>query len=105
MKMLKRNNQIHVYLDDRELQRFKRKVSKSGLTQNAYVRHLMNDRIPQDKPPPDYFSILKEIRAIGRNINQLTMLAHATGVIDEERFDRKYRLLLDALLKLIDTAE
>jgi hypothetical protein len=88
--MLRRNNQIHIYLDDKELKRFKDKVAKSGLTQNAYVRHLIGGSMPQDRPPPEYTLPLKEIRAIGRNINQIALVANATGIIDAQRFDERH---------------
>ena len=61
--MNKRNNQIHFFISDREYEKLLRRVNKSGLTLSAYMRHLINDRVPKDRPPQEYFDFLKELRA------------------------------------------
>ena len=42
---------------------------------------------------------------IGRNINQLALVANATGIIDSGKYDERYRELLGLILRIIDTAE
>ena len=102
---MNRTNQIHFYLGDVEYKKLLRRVSKSGLSLSAYMRHLINNRVPQDKPPPEYFEILKELRAIGRNINQIAFVANATGIMDAKRVEEHYDELLALILKIIDAAE
>ena len=55
--MIKRTKRIHFFLDEKEHGRLVRRVSKSGLTLSAYMRHLIAGRIPKDRPPPEYFEL------------------------------------------------
>lgn len=103
--MRTRKHRIGLHLSDREFTKLDHAVKKSGLNYSVYLRHLIASRIPQDRPPPEYFAVLKELRAIGRNINQMAFIANATGIIDAVRFDEKYRELTGLILKLIDAAE
>jgi hypothetical protein len=103
--MRTRQHRIEFYLNDREINKFNRAVEKSGLNRSTYLRHLVHGFIPQDRPPKDYFDLLSEMRAIGRNINQIAYIANATGIIEAERFDDRYSELLRLILKIIDTAE
>jgi hypothetical protein len=71
----------------------------------TYICHLLNGRVPQDKPPPEYYAFLKEVRAIGRNINQIAMVANATGIIEAEKYQSDFDALMDAMLHIREAAE
>ena len=103
--MRTRTHRIEFYLNDREYEKFIRAVKKSGLNLSTYLRHLVKDRIPQDRPPQDYFDILKEIRAIGNNINQIAYVANATGDINASSYIEKSNELSRLYLKIIETVE
>ena len=51
--MRKRNVHIQFWLDKKEAEVFQKKVKRSGLSREAYLRHLVNGLEPQDAPPPD----------------------------------------------------
>ena len=55
--MRKRNCRVQVRLDNKEYQGFMKAVRKSGLSQEVYLRHLINGVVPQDAPPPDYYHL------------------------------------------------
>jgi hypothetical protein len=80
--MRKRNIQIITRLDKDEQQQFQKRVKKSGLSQEAYVRHLINGLLPTDAPPPDYYTMMRELHGIGKNLNQIAQKAHVLGAID-----------------------
>ena len=103
--MRTRQKRIEFHLSDQEFVWLNRRIVKSGLTLSAYIRHLINDRVPQDKPPIEYEGILKELRAIGRNINQIAFVANATGIIGAERYERDYREILQLILSLMKAVE
>jgi hypothetical protein len=69
------------------------------------MRHLIESRVPRDRPPPGYFEVQKELRAIGRNINQIALVANATGIIDAKKYDEKYGELRRLTLDLISVSE
>jgi hypothetical protein len=92
-------------MNDDEFALFTRLVERSGLSYAAYLRHLAAGARPQDKPPPEYFDIKKEIRAIGNNMNQIAMIANATGIIDAAKYDERYRLLIRNLIRITEEIE
>ena len=63
--MLKRNIKVTFRLDKKESDHLRKRVKKSGLSQEAYLRQLINGLAPRDKPPPDYFSMMRELYAVG----------------------------------------
>ena len=52
--MSKRNIEIKVRLNRKEAETLNKRVKKSRLSREAYMRHLINGVVPQDSPPPDY---------------------------------------------------
>jgi hypothetical protein len=77
--------------------KFKGMVKRSGVSQEAYFRHYVNGFVPPDAPPPDYYSMMKELYHIGNNLNQIAFVANATGIIDSEKYSRNVVMLTDAI--------
>jgi hypothetical protein len=98
--MRKRNIQIITRLDKDEHQLFQKRVKKSGLSQEAYVRHLINGLIPTDAPPPDYYSMMRELHSIGTNLNQIAQKAHVLNVLDVKRYDDNTAALNKAVVEI-----
>jgi hypothetical protein len=95
--MRKRSIQIITRLDKDEHQRLKKRVRKSGLSQEAYVRHLINGLVPTDRPSPDYYSMMRELHSIGTNLNQIARKAHVINAIDVKRYDENVAALNKAV--------
>ena len=85
--MLKRNIKISFRVNHGECDRFKRRVKKSGLSQEAYLRQLIENLVPRESPPADYFDFMRELRAVGNNLNQIAQKAHAMQTVDAARYD------------------
>ena len=98
--MRKRNIQIITRLDKDENERFKKRVKKSGLSQEAYVRSLIDGYVPTDVPPPDYFAMMKALHYIGVNLNQIAQKAHVLNVLDVKRYDDNVALLNRAVVEI-----
>ena len=81
--MRKRGIPIPVRLNAHEKQNLSKQVKKSGLSQEAFIRSLINGYVPMELPPPDYFPMTRELHAIGSNLNQIAAKANATGHIDK----------------------
>ena len=78
--MRKRNCRVQVRLDNKEYQGFMKAVRKSGLSQEVYLRHLINGVVPQDAPPPAYYDFMRELHRIGGNLNQIARYLNEYGV-------------------------
>jgi len=100
--MRKRNIRYQLWLNEKEAERFNRLVKKSGLPREVYLRHLINGLVPTDAPPPDYFAMMKELRYIGGNLNQIALKAHSMGVLDVKRYDENAALLKQAIVEITD---
>ena len=66
--MRKRNVAILFRLNRKEAEALDKKVKKSGLSREAYLRHLISGMVPRDAPPPDYYSMMRELHRIGNNL-------------------------------------
>lgn len=89
--MRKRNISFMFRLNRQEAEAFRERVKRSGLTQEAYVRQVISGKMPRDAPPPDYYSMMKELHKIGNNLNQIAQKAHVLNVIDVQRYDKDMR--------------
>ena len=95
--MLKRSIKITFRLNTKEQQSLANQVKKSGLSQEAFIRSLINGYMPKELPPPDYFSMTRELHAIGSNLNQLAAKANTTGHIDKAVFQYEANRLRKAV--------
>ncbi|RJE47881.1 mobilization protein [Dehalobacter sp. MCB1] len=98
--MRKRNIPILVRLDTKERQNLAKQVKKSGLSQETFIRTLINGYVPKELPPPDYYAMMRELRAIGVNLNQIAAKANATGHIDRTLFQYEATRLRKTVLDI-----
>ena len=98
--MRKRNVAILFRLNRKEAEVLDKKVKKSGLSREAYLRHLISGVVPRDAPPPDYYSMMRELHRIGTNLNQIAQKAHTLNVVDVQRYDRDMRMFEDTVKKI-----
>lgn len=99
--MNNRNYEIKVRLTQAEMVHLTRLVSASGLSREAYLRKLISGVVPREAPPPDFFSMVRELHYIGNNLNQIAMKAHALGVIDAKHYDDGVLLFEEAVQKIL----
>lgn len=100
--MRKRNVAILFRLNRKEAEILDKKVKKSGLSREAYLRHLISGVVPRDAPPPDYYSMMRELHRIGNNLNQIAQKAHILNVLDVQRYDRDMRMFEDTVKKITE---
>lgn len=98
--MRKRNHHIQVWLSDEEISTLTERAKECGYSREAYIRSLLNGRIPRPMPPPDYHAMMQELHGIGNNMNQIAQKAHTLNVVDAGRYDTAFRMLADTLLKI-----
>lgn len=95
--MRKRNIEILFRLNRKEAEALDKRVKKSGLSREAYLRQLINGLVPRNVPPPDYYSMMRELHQIGNNLNQIAQKAHVLNVIDVQRYDQEVRKFRQAV--------
>ena len=102
--MRRRNRHISVWMNEREYQHLKAQAQSAGLGMDPFIRNLVAGVQLRPRPPDTYAALLRELRAIGNNVNQLAHQANARGEAarDEIRqaaklVDEAWRLVKDSL--------
>ena len=89
--MRKRNVPILFRLNRKEAEALDKRVKRSGLNREAYLRQVITGVVPRDAPPPDYYSMMRELHQIGNSLNQISQKAHVSNVIDVQKYDEAVR--------------
>ena len=86
--MRKRSVHIQLWLSETEAARLQRLVKRTGLSREAYLRHLINGVVPQEIPPPDYFSFMERLYQVGNLLEQISRQTQAMGVINTVQYEK-----------------
>ena len=98
--MRKRNIGFLVRLSEKEHERLQQHVQKTGLSREVFIRSIISGYIPKPLPPLDYYTLLRELHAIGNNLNQLAARANTTGHIDTAVFQYEANRLRRAVQEI-----
>ena len=98
--MQRRTIRIEFRLDETEFATLDRRVKKSGLSRENYLRHLIRNLVPTDRPPPEYFHMMRTLNGIGNNLNQVAQKAHILNVIDVKRYEDNVAALDRAIVEI-----
>ena len=98
--MRKREHFIGLWLDDTEYRRLLKQCEQSGLSTSALIRHSIAGIEIRSRPPDTYAPLLRELSAIGNNINQLAYWANARGGASEEEIQKAAELVHEAWRKV-----
>ena len=90
--MRKRNVDKHIWFDRQEAQDLQKKAKKACLTEAALIRLLIRGYEPREKPDERFYDAMRELSAIGNNINQIARSVNA-GVARPEDARRGLYLL------------
>ena len=99
--MRKRNREITIWLDDEEFESLMEKHRRSGLKKQPFFRAIINGAQIKEQPSVDFPEVLKVLRQIGNNINQLAARANAVGVIDAVSYRENYSWLQQVIGDLV----
>ena len=81
--MRERNHFVGVWLDDKEYIHLNQLCTTSGLSASAVLRQILSGTQLHPRPPDQYTALLRELSAIGNNVNQIAYWANATRSIRE----------------------
>ena len=101
--MRKREHFIGLWLDDAEYRWLMKQCEQSGLSTSALIRHAITGIEICSRPPEEYAALLRELSAIGNNINQLAYWANARGSASEEEIQKAVGLAREAWRKVKET--
>ena len=94
--MRKREHFIGLWLDDREYSHLLKQCSVSGLSTSALIRHSVMGVEILPRPPDAYAALLRELSAIGVNVNQIAHNTNIKKAADRADIDEALRLIRQA---------
>ena len=95
--MRKHRNDVLLRLTDDELKMLDEMVNKSGLTRSAFIRQTLKGKTIKELPPVDFFEVLKHLRQINNNMNQIAVRANYIGLIDAAAYRKNVEWLQNAV--------
>ena len=95
--MRKREHFIGLWLDDREYKHLLKQCSISGLNTSALIRHSVMGVEILPRPPDACAALLRELSAIGNNINQIAHNPNAKKEAEAAEVDEAVKLVYQAL--------
>lgn len=94
--MRTRNYHVSVWLNAKELEYLKQQSKISGLGIDPFIRHLIMGVQLHPRPPDTYAALLRELSAIGNNVNQLAHQANARGEATRQEITEAAKLVRQA---------
>ena len=94
--MRKREHFIGLWLDDAEYKRLLKQCEQSGLSTSALIRHVITGIEIRPRPPDTYAALLRELSAIGNNVNQIAYWANARRDVTDAEIRNAAALVRDA---------
>lgn len=101
--MRKREHFIGLWLDGTEYEHLLKQCALSGLSASALIRHSIAGVNIQPKPPDTYTALLRELSAIGNNVNQIAYWANATKGVSKAELAESAVLVRQAWHLVKDT--
>ena len=99
--MRKRNCAVLVRFSEKEMDKLNRDVERSGLSREGYIRAVIKEKTIKELPPVDFTEVLKELRKIGGNLNQVALKANSLGIVDRSSYSENYEAFQEALGEII----
>ena len=75
---------LHVMLNEKEQSHLMEHFRNSGLTKSKYLRALILGQEIHPRPPEEIDELLRQMSAIGNNINQIAKVANSAHFVRKE---------------------
>lgn len=79
---MKRTLEMKIRFTRAELDALTKKARKSGLSREGYCRRILNGAVVKEAPPAELPLLIREVRSVGYNIDQLLKRANSIGLLD-----------------------
>lgn len=82
---MKRTLEMKIRFTRSELDALTKKAKKAGLSREGFCRAVLNGATVKEAPPVDVPVLIREVRRVGYNMEQILRLANAKGLLDVPR--------------------
>ncbi len=91
---------VLVRLSEKEYKHFEELKEKSGLSGERMMRKLINGTEVKPRPSAEVLQLVREVNAIGNNINQIAWVANSSKTITAAQIDAVVKSQ-DELMRLV----
>lgn len=88
--MRTRDIKKQVWLNEDEVKALKQNSKKAGLNESAYIRNLIMGYKPKEQPTENMYEIIKQLKLVGINLNQIARKANALDIVDAPFYRKVY---------------
>ena len=82
--MRTRNRHISVWMNEQEYRHLRAQAELAGMGIDPFIRSIVSGVQLRPRPPDTYSALLRELSAIGNNVNQIAKAANAKGYASKE---------------------
>lgn len=100
--MRKRKIAVLFRLNEKEAEALNRKVKRSGLSREAYLRQVIRGVIPRDAPPPDYYAMRKELSRVREDLERIAQGAQGQKPGDGPKCEEALKRLDEAVRRILE---
>ena len=86
-----------------ELDTLTKKSRKAGLSREGYCRRILNGAVVKENPPADVPVLIREVRRVGYNIDQLLLIARARNWLSAKELEKALENNRRAEKLIVDT--
>ena len=98
-----RNRHVSVWLTDAELDHLRKQATAAGLGIDPFLRSLILGVQLRPRPPDTYAALLRELSAIGNNINQIAHTVNGQKYAADSQIDQAVALVHRAWRRVKDS--
>ena len=101
--MRKRNRHVSVWMNEQEYRHLRRQAEVAGMGMDPFIRSLVLGIQLRPRPPDNYAALLRELSAIGNNVNQIAHNTNASKTASQAEIDEAVKLIRQAWRPVKDT--
>lgn len=91
--MRNRTKAVIVRLTEKEKRHLQRQAANAGLKIEPFIRKLIMGVEIRPRPPDNILQLIREINAVGNNINQIARKVNTENFVSQDQLDELFRLL------------
>ena len=85
---MRRTLEMKIRFTRGELDALTKKSRKAGLSREGYCRRILNGAVVKENPPADVPMLIREVRRVGYNIDQLLLIARARNWLSAKELEK-----------------
>ncbi len=88
------------WINEKEEKLLKEKSKKANISEANFLRNCINGFQVKEKPDENFYQVLKDLRGIAVNINQLARSSNSYGYYDKEQYNSNIKKISDFIVDI-----